>query len=417
MSQKGADSPQHGPPTPDTRLNGTHARMTPLPHRHLIRVCLLGFVLGAGCKRDRPTTPPKARRILELNQQSVAAAVPAPSLRNEWAVSILAALKQIRQPATRSSVCAVIAIIAQESNFQANPAVPALASVVKRQLNAYEAKYGRPGKTLIRSLLAGRATKGARTFAERLAAVKTERDLDLTFRDMLAYQKQLHPIAFGAATVAGKVWDGRSLQELNPIATAGAMQVSVAFAEEWADDHDLPQSKVRDSLYTISGGVLFGTARLFYRDANYDEMIFRFADYNAGVFASRNAAFQAQLGRLLGTPLTLDGDLLRYEADGDTSSEESQTFAALKRFTDQHHLDLSPWRLRQDAALEKQASFEQTATYKAVKVQFEKKFKSSPRYAILPQAEIDSPKLRGKRSAVNYAQAAQRRYQSCLIAQ
>lgn len=378
------------------------------------RICLLGLFLWVGCHRSSEGDLPKTRRIVELNQRSVAALVPTSTSRNEWAQAILGALKQVRRTPDRASVCAVIAVIAQESNFQANPVVPVLAQVVKTRLADYEKKYGRAGKALIKSLLNGRALEDNRTFRERLEVVKTERDLDLTFRDMLAYYRLMHPIAFGAANVAEHLWDGRSLQELNPIATAGPMQVNVAFAEQWASDHDTGDKNVRDNLYTITGGVLYGTARLFDHEAAYTEIVYRFADYNAGIYASRNAAFQTQLGRLLGQTLALDGDLLRYDADGEISSDESQSFTALKVFAEQYDKELSNWRVKQDVAHEKRKSFEDTDTYKSVKAAFAKKFKTTPRYAILPQAEIDSPKLRRKRSTGTYATSTQRRYEACV---
>lgn len=385
-------------------------------HRALLppRICLIGLFLWAGCHRSSEGDLPKSRRIVELNQRAVAALLPTASSRNEWAQAILGALKQVRRTPDRSSVCAVVAVIAQESNFQANPVVPVLAKVVKTRLADYEKKYGRAGKALIQSLLSGRALEDNRTFRERLEIVKTERDLDLTFRDMLAYYRLMHPIAFGAANVVEHLWDGRGLQELNPIATAGPMQVNVAFAEQWASNHDTADKNVRDNLYTITGGVLYGTARLFDHEAAYSEMIYRFADYNAGVYASRNAAFQAQLGRLLGQSLALDGDLLRYDADGEISGDESQSFTALKAFAEKYDKDLSNWRIKQDVAHEKEKSFEDTDTYKSVKSSFSKKFKTAARYAILPQAEIDSPKLRRKRATGNYANSTQRRYEACV---
>lgn len=58
--------------------------------------------------------------------------------------------------------------------------------------------------------------------------------------------------------------------------------------------------------------------------ADYDKAIYRFADYNSGVYSSRNAAFQRMLNALTKTEISLDGDLLLYNKDGDVKSNQSK---------------------------------------------------------------------------------------------
>src|SRR5204863_8354816 len=130
-------------------------------------------------------------------------------------------------------------------------------------------------------LLSGRAPDDARPFRQRLAVLRTERDADVLFRDLLAYYEVNHPALFTAAEWAGKLTDLDGLDELNPITTAGAMQVSVRFAEEWAGAHKgktAPSVSVRDALYTRAGGVYYGTARLLAYPADYDRVMLRLAD-------------------------------------------------------------------------------------------------------------------------------------------
>jgi hypothetical protein len=145
-------------------------------------------------------------------------------------------------------------------------------------------------------------------------------------------------------------------------------------------------------------------------------MLFRFADYNAGVYASRNAAVQAQVSRLVGRKLVLDGDVLRYGKDGEPDDDDSQTMQAIRLFRDRYQTRLSDRRLRDDAQQEKTLAFEGTDTYRAIKAVYATRFGPPPEYATLPQVELESPKLSRKLSTAWFAQAVDRRFQSCLAA-
>ena len=124
---------------------------------------------------------------------------------------------------------------------------------------------------------------------------------------------------------------------------------------------------VRDSLYTRRGGVKYGTARLFTHDAPYTDPRHRFADYNAGVWASRNAAVQALASNLTGIDIALDGDILRYDSDGEPSAETSNTMRVLLAVAAAHPDQLSERQVRKDARLEKTAAFDQTPTVRVVR--------------------------------------------------
>ena len=374
--------------------------------------------MGGCASRPEPTAALASSPAPPLTARQVAALIPdRVADQAGWGEAIWNGLAANGLAVDRAAACAVIAVIGQESGFQENPVVPGLARIVRARIDRYKTKLGPLGDPLFERLLEGRAPGDARPFTRRLDTVRTERDVDVLFRDLLAYYQFNHPALFQAAGWAGKLVDVDELAELNPVTTAGSMQVSVRFATQWAQAHGgagATSADVRDALYTRAGGVYYGAARLLGFPARYDQALYRFADYNAGYYASRNAAVQEQLSRLTGSALALDGDLLAYQRNGAPSDAESATARAVRAFAERFAPRLSPRQIQRDLLTEKTLGFEDTETYRAIKAAAEQRAGRPAAYARLPEVTLDSPKLSRPLSTAWFARAVERRNESCL---
>ncbi|WP_225408384.1 DUF1615 family protein [Stigmatella hybrida] len=361
----------------------------------------------------RPSEPPAPQPEL-LTAPRVARLIPSHVKdRPAWAQAVLEALEAQKVPPTVEPTCQVLAVIEQESGFLANPTVKDLPRIIRRRLDAYAGKLGMVGRSALGALLALKAPGQKLSFEKRLKTLKTEKDLDQFFHELLEAYERHYPALYSAADLASELFTSKRLAELNPITTAGSMQVSVRYAVE-QDDGEHSEQEVRASLYTRGGGVRHGTSRLLGYSAGYAQPLYRFADYNAGFYASRNAALQAQLGRLTGKKLVLDGDLLLYNDQGEPRDEDSQTLSALLLFRKRHAPKLSERQLRKDVRKEKEAAFEKTETWRALKSTYARVTGETPAYARLPQVTLQSPKLSRERTTAWFAQSVDRRYQRCL---
>ncbi|WP_371878233.1 DUF1615 family protein [Myxococcus landrumensis] len=394
---------------PGPAAGGTHPRWR---GRGRVLWALLGLLTTCtprGVSTPTPSVPPPPR----LTQQQIAKLIPAHVKEREgWARDVLTALEAEEVFPSPMTVCSVLAVIEQESGFQADPAVPNLSRLVRKRLEDHADTLGPLGRKALSSVLTGKAPGQKRTFDSRLRAVRTERDLDRLFRDMLAYYEAEYPTTFATMNLASSLFSSRRLEDLNPVTTAGSMQVSVRYAVE-KEGEDADPVQVRESMYTREGGVRFGTARLMGYEAAYPQPLFRFADYNAGLYASRNAALQAQVSQLTQVPLTLDGDLQLYDKNGVPRSEDSKSLAALLSFRRHHAPELSENQVRRDVKKEKREDFESTETFRAVKRAYANQTGESPAYAQLPQVTLQSPKLKGERTTAWFARSVDARFQKC----
>jgi Protein of unknown function (DUF1615) len=340
---------------------------------------LLGCALASCAHR------PQGPAVPVVDERGVAELVGRQAVdRQGWANDVVAAIRLAEKEPTPERACAVIAVIEQESGYQADPVVPNLPQIVMRALEAKLAPLGRLAKPMLDAIL-------DREMRARIARLRTERDLDRLFRETISAK-----LPAAVTSVAG-------IDDLNPVKTAGAMQVQVAFARRLSGMDD---ASTRELLYTRGGGVRFGTVRLIGYGAGYDDVVYRFADYNAGVYASRNAAFQEQLAQLMGTTLALDGDLLDYH-----HGVTSETLKVALAFGASH--GLSERGVRRDAAKEKTLDFEETELWGAVRDAWEQQTGRAARYARVPDVTLASPKMSRTRTTAWFAESVKRRYAAC----
>lgn len=371
------------------------------------------LVLSVACvsRQDAPAPPPTAVAPT-LTVERLAQALPSGlNDRQGWASDILSTLDQLELPPTLQNVASVLAVLEQESGFSPNPSVPGLSQLVKTRLDAYTSRLGPLGEPLAKKLLEGKAPGTTNTFYQRIDLLKTERDLDRLFRDILRYYQDQFPVTMVAAGILGEAFTSRSFEDLNPITTAGSMQVSVRYATQLAIEKGRDPSQVREEIYTRRGGLYYGVSRLLSYNANYDNPVYRFADYNAGFYSSRNAAMQAQLGELLKQEVVPDGDLLLYDKEGKALERDSNTLRAFLQWRSRFAPDLSEARVRRDLHDEKTLSFEQTETWTRFRKSYQAQTGKRPDFAHLPRVSITSPKMKTDRTTAWFARSVQKRYQ------
>ncbi|MEO8537461.1 MAG: DUF1615 domain-containing protein [Betaproteobacteria bacterium] len=316
--------------------------------------------------------------------------------RAGWATDLYAAIAALDIPPTPENVCAAIAVIGQESSFRNDPPVPGLASIARREIESRRERAGVP-RLVLDAALALPSSNG-RSYGERLGEVKTEMQMSDLFEDFI-----------------DRVPLGRTFfEDRNPVRTGGPMQVSVAFAESFAAERPYPYPRtgsIRKEIFTRRGGLYFGVAHLLDYRAPYDRYRYRFADYNAGRYASRNAAFQNAVTQVSGIPLARDGDLLRYE-NGRPAREPGATEAALRVLA--RRIDLDDAQIRRDLELGIAEAFDRTRSYEHVFALADRTRTGGVPRAVVPDIDLHSPKITRKLTTEWFAGRVDARFQACL---
>jgi hypothetical protein len=370
-------------------------------------LALFSIIFTSGCQKNKDDDE---KQLSERDK--VASLIPArvPD-RKLWATDMLAIMDDAKIPHTLTNFCSIVAIVDQESDFHANPAVPNLPNDAKKALfERIQNKLGDKGVIQFKKMLLSKPAPD-NNFMMQINKLRTEQDLDLLYRNMYDYFK----IHYGLALLTGpaSLIAGYDIKEyLNPVKTLGSMQVNV----DYAFMHPRKSSNtiaIRDDMYTQYGGLYYGINRLLDYKANYNKPIYRFADYNSGIYSSRNASFQQTISDLSDFPLDLDGDLLSYDKEQHALSERSNTETQLDILAQENNFGLSNSSIRGDLLKEKNVEFEETATYKKINAFYLEKFKKEAPYAMMPHVAIEGPKLSRIYDTNWYAKRVNGRFQRC----
>jgi hypothetical protein len=350
-------------------------------------------VLLSGCIESRAPSP-SPPSVAEAHR-NIERALPAKlSDRDGWTQDIYDGFTALGLEITPENACAVAAVITQESGFQVDPVVPDLGRIAWAEIDRRAQRVLIPS-AMVHAVLQLKSASG-KSYGERIDAARTEKDLSDIYEDFIA-----------------SVPLGRTLFESrNPIRTRGPMQVNVAFADRFASAHPYPypvQRSVDDELFTRRGSIYFGIAHLLAYRAPYDSYLYRFADYNAGQFSSRNAAFQQAVSTASHQRLVPDGALLpRDEAGLTVGSTESAVRSLGPR------LSLSQTELHAALATGRSEEFEGTALYRRTFALADQVAAHSLPRALIPQIDLEGPKISRKLTTSWYAHRVEGRYNRCL---
>jgi hypothetical protein len=350
-------------------------------------------LLLAGCAGRQPTEAPV------LNPTDAHALIEASLPRNVrdragWAVDMYAAFTVLTVVPNHENICAVVAVIEQESGFRVDPAVPGLGVMARKEINSRAARAHVP-MLIMDGVLQLKSSDG-RSYGARIDAAKTEKDLSDAYEDFLA-----------------AVPLGRTLfSDRNPIRTRGPMQVNVAFAEQFSAAAPYPypvKVSIEDELFTRRGGVYFGVAHLLDYRAPYDQYLYRFADFNAGQYASRNAAFQSAVSVASGISLVADGALLPHDSDANNPGNTELAVRALAA-----RLKMSDGAIHAALADGKTKDFETTTLYQRVFALADQKAGVQLPSAVVPRIKLVGPKIKRSLTTDWYAHRVDDRFKRCL---
>ncbi len=141
---------------------------------------LAGIVLTACSSKPELKKGEKAIDVAAVVRQKMPASV---KDREAWAQAIAKTFASQKLAPTEENVCSVLAVAQQESNYQADPAVPGLNKIAWQEIDRRAEKMHIP-VFLVHTALKIKSPNG-KSYSERLDSVKTEKQLSAIFDDFI----------------------------------------------------------------------------------------------------------------------------------------------------------------------------------------------------------------------------------------
>src|SRR6185312_10671059 len=163
----------------DSRWRARHVQTY---RRGLVRSATALACLLAGCA-IQPNNHAPVRSPAEIRADIVRALPPTTRDREGWATDVTAAFAALDIEPSHSNLCAALAVIGQESNFTEDPAVPNLGRIARAEIDRRAEQHDIP-ELVVRAALAVHSSNG-KSYSDRIAAVRTERELSLVYEDLI----------------------------------------------------------------------------------------------------------------------------------------------------------------------------------------------------------------------------------------
>jgi hypothetical protein len=362
-----------------------------------IPCALIGLSLLTACTQEQTPRAPEPKRLtVEQTSQLIKPSMPRGEFEAFWATDIFAALDAFNADKSVENVCAIVAVIQQESGFKADPAVANIRQILAKKI---ENMQENPVLSIALNLRLAQTAQNGKTFKANMQSIKTEREFEQWYNE------------FAAAKYSFLGLKAMRMDVAQIVTTAGSMQVSIDYAQSMASQLGQSSSNVREQVYSRAGGVLYGASHLLNYPAAYSSPYYRFADFNAGHYASRNAAFQQMILNLTANKsIGTDGDLLSY-VDG--APKASKTHQALTALAVKQKSTLNDVQILADLKREKDADFTQTQTYQWLSQLHQKRFGKVLTEQI-PSIVLKSDKITRKLTTQWYADSVLKRFKSCV---
>jgi Protein of unknown function (DUF1615). len=150
---------------------------------------LLAALILTGCSTQGPVSQREAEKEKESKKTLDVASVVRQKMpasvkdRDAWAQDIATTFSSQKLAPTLENICSVLAVAQQESNYQADPAVPGLNKIAWKEIDKRAQRMHIP-LLLVHTALKIPSPNG-KSYSERLDNARTEKELSAIFDDFI----------------------------------------------------------------------------------------------------------------------------------------------------------------------------------------------------------------------------------------